>query len=82
LAFENRRNFQREYAIARTHGNGVEESKQIAVAKTSFGRARSARGYGDFNVKTSGETSVDFGEPLGVQTVPEAIDVDARKSQP
>jgi hypothetical protein len=82
LAFENKRNFQRAYAVALRDGKSVDDARQIAIRSISFGRSRIERGYDDIKVEATNDGLVDLGEPLGVQRVPTVIHIEARRSKP
>jgi hypothetical protein len=79
LAFENKTNFQREYARAVIGGAGHEDALQVAIKSVSFGRARIARGYDEFTVRAGPMGRLDLGPPLGIQNVPVSVDVEARR---
>lgn len=80
LAFENKLNFQREWYKLTTAGLPDDVAAVRAVAETSFGRHRAARGYSQFEVTIAGSMEkVDLGAPYGTQMVPTGINVIARK---
>lgn len=79
LAFENKRNFQRELVRAIEDGATPKEAEQIAIRRISFGRSRIKRGYSEIVVTTDATAVVDLGEPFGKREVPTRVHVEARR---
>jgi hypothetical protein len=70
LAWENLRNFQREYHKSRQDGMSVEDIAQVAIRRASFGKHRAALGYDHFELTLGKPDFVDLGPDLGMQKVP------------
>jgi hypothetical protein len=79
LAFENKLNFQREYARLIEFGVSPQQAIQTAVKKTSFGRHRISEGFTELTVRTTQPEPIDLGEGFGVRDVPATIDVVAER---
>jgi hypothetical protein len=79
LAFENKLNFQREYA--RLVDTGVPHDRAIvdAAKKISYGRHRIEAGFSRLVVETNPPVDVDLGPGLGVRKAPTDIRITAEK---
>jgi hypothetical protein len=79
LAFENKLNFQREYARL-TDDNVPPDVVAIeAVKRISYGQHRIAEGFTKLTVHTDQPVPVDLGKGFGIKDVPMTIDVLAEK---
>jgi len=76
LAFENKLNFQREYARLIELGAKPGAATAVdAVKKISYGRHRLAENFSRISVRINDPAKVDLGEGFGIRSVPTEIDV-------
>lgn len=79
LAFENKLNFQREYARLRDAGVSEEVAALEAVKRTSYGGHRLDAGFTKLTVRLGDPGPVDLGKGRGIKEVPRTVDVLAEK---